>query len=475
MRGLTGFLVAVAALVAVAGCGGSVSNAGSAAGTGAASIAPANAVAYVGVVTDDGSEQWQALQTLLDRFPDGDKLLQGIADDLSDEGLDWQRDIRPALGPETAIVVLPGRNNAVVLTKPTLRAKLEALLNRTADSATTRSLDDGWVAAAETAATLDAFQAAVKQGTLADEDVFTEAVDRLPEGSVATVFVRPGVVAAATSSSTEMLGPLGVGLNRDLGFEWASAAVVPADDGLGVEGYAKLVEDPPASYEPKLLERVPADAVAVMSFHGGDKSVVSQLETGPLAPFLPSVQQSLGVSIGQILQLIDGENLIYVRPGLPIPEVTLALDVDDTTAATATVDTIVRRLGAPIENVTSGGLPAHAVRVQQVRITWGAADGIFVVSTAADALRPATGAKLVDAPSFQDAADKVQLGDTTSGFFYADMDQLMQLIEGIATLASEDVPPEVKRNVDPLDSLAFNGGADGNVVTLHGFLSVPAR
>src|SRR5215212_1800287 len=104
MRGLAGFFAAVAALVVVAGCGGSVSNAGSAAGTQAASIAPASAVAYVGVVTDDGSEQWQALQTLLGRFPDGDKLLQSIAYDLSDDGLDWQRDIRPALGPETAIV-----------------------------------------------------------------------------------------------------------------------------------------------------------------------------------------------------------------------------------------------------------------------------------------------------------------------------------------------------------------------------------
>src|SRR5438067_869901 len=122
--------VAAAVAIVTAGCGSAGASPGSVGG--AATVVPANAVAFVAASTDLSSSEWHSV---------GDVLLQGLQ---TRSQLDWTNDIRPALGDEVDIAVLPGKN-VVALTQPHDASKLTSLAARY--KLVTRSVGD-WTAIA---------------------------------------------------------------------------------------------------------------------------------------------------------------------------------------------------------------------------------------------------------------------------------------------------------------------------------------
>jgi hypothetical protein len=467
-------LVSLVAGLVLAGCGsGSTGGAGAPRSAGPAAVVPADAALYLGVVTDSGSAEWKQVEELLGRFPDGHKLLSLVADELSGEQIDWEQDVKPAIGDVSAIVLPKGSTDPIAITKPSLRAKLDALLGRSDMPTATKTLEDGWVAIAEKQATLDAYEHALDGPRLADDEEFADAIDGLPEDALGTFFVRPAALNVGGWSAypgTFTHSPLPGGL------DWLGAALTARDDGLALDGSARM-DSPPQGYEPTLLRRVPAGVVLALSFHGNQKAVDALTGSDALRQYLPMIEEALGVSLQDVLALLQGQGVVYVRPGLPIPEVTLAVETDDGDAATRTIDRIARKLGGTVETTDVDGVQAHLMRIQQVRITWAAFDGTLLVSTGANAIRDfrSGDAKLVDEASFERAAEKVGLGDETAGLAYVDMRRVTELIDGIAGLAGEDVPPELSRNLDPTESFAANASRDGDRVRFRGFLSVPSR
>ena len=113
-------LLALVALLALAACGGGENASSTGSDAAASSAAPADAIAFVDVSSDLDSAQWKQVQKLADRFPGKDAAVQKLLDSLGEENLDWKTDIEPALGPETAIVVIEvaGEPQVVGLTKP---------------------------------------------------------------------------------------------------------------------------------------------------------------------------------------------------------------------------------------------------------------------------------------------------------------------------------------------------------------------
>ena len=101
-RTLSTLLVASAALVAV-GCAGTAEPRGAVPQS--ASLAPADALAYATVTTDESSGQWQAAHRLIDRIPGArEDITTELADALAKEGLSWKDDVAPAIGPEVVVV-----------------------------------------------------------------------------------------------------------------------------------------------------------------------------------------------------------------------------------------------------------------------------------------------------------------------------------------------------------------------------------
>ena len=130
LRALAVMLVTGLAVVA-AGCGG---GSGGASSAGGAEIAPASSPLFISVNTDLGGDQITTFRMLLDKFPGSDGLLRMALAELEQKDVDFEQDVKPALGPELDIVLLdPGQGGetsdpeVVALVQPNAPAKRDAL------------------------------------------------------------------------------------------------------------------------------------------------------------------------------------------------------------------------------------------------------------------------------------------------------------------------------------------------------------
>ena len=169
-RLLLSLLVALLALpLAACGGGGGGGNGSSAttSGEGGAAIVPKTAPLLVRLDTTFDSPQWATLNTLLKKFPDGDKLLSGIAG----PGVDFEQDVNPALGPETDHFALNGADlqNKVFLgaTQPDDQAKFQSLLDKDKDKPVTEQIG-GWQVIADRRETIDRYKIARRAGVRRD-------------------------------------------------------------------------------------------------------------------------------------------------------------------------------------------------------------------------------------------------------------------------------------------------------------------
>src|SRR6187455_748116 len=92
-------VLAAALALSATGCGEESSP-----GAAGASVAPASSQVFVSVDTSFDSANWGAGRELLGKFPDGDRAVEWIVEELGGKGLDFEADVKPALGPETDFV-----------------------------------------------------------------------------------------------------------------------------------------------------------------------------------------------------------------------------------------------------------------------------------------------------------------------------------------------------------------------------------
>jgi hypothetical protein len=464
--------LALVALALLPGCGASEQAAGTTPES--ASLAPADAVAYVTLVTDRGSDEWRRAERLLDVFPFArDALLDGVQEQLAAEGLDWEEDVAPAVGPEL-VVVATAEQRPIILTQPRSVAKLDALLGKSDEPFVRETVGD-WTALAEQGSDLVQYRAALARGTLRDSDELRDALADLPEGALARAWIDVSAISSDLAAALEGSAP-----ELEAGVESVAAAISAEDDGLRLSLSMKTAEEVGGSYEPELFRRVPADAVVALSF-GGTQGVVDRLqESVDLQEVSEQVEGALGVSLDRVLDALRGEGVLYVRPGEDggIPEVTLALDPPDRDEALRTVDELAHRLAheldARVEPVRADDVELQRVAAEGVTLTYGEFDGMVLVTTASDV----TGAfredsdKLVDSDAFERAAERVGLEGRTGGFAYVDLDGLVSFLEG---LAGDELPAEARDALESLDSFILQNEADGDRSRLSGFVRIGDR
>jgi hypothetical protein len=474
-------LTALLAAVLVTACG---SRPAATETSASAEVAPKDAAVWVLLDTDAGSAQWKQLTALIERIPGAEQALSSI---LADEGLDWKRDVLPALGPEVVVTVPGGASQAVVLTQPEDAAKLAALVEKSGAAATAEV--GGWTAVGESRAALDAYLEALDDGTLADDADFQDAVAGLPEEAVARAYVDGsglgGFAGRAAQAGAGIAGagglPAAAGATAGLGRLALALSAEP--DGLRLTGNAELDGAAPASFAPTLLDRVPADALAAVVFRGGDL-VGSQLDSlGGSSPELRAqLETGLGISLDDVAELFAGQGVLYVRSGAPIPELTLALEGAGARGQQV-LGKLVQGLGglAAAFGGTSGGLkPVTAVEdgvevtrlaLGPVAISWASVGGTLVVTTGEGGIRAfrGDGPKLPGSAGFRRAAADVTLGERTSGFAYADVAGLAALLERVGDEKSSD---GLVAALGALDTLAVDTTAESGALRLDGFLRV---
>ena len=476
MRTSLALLATTVALVASA-CGGSSesTSGGTATAVGAASAAPASAALFLELNADLDSTQWQQVKGLADDIRAGKGLFKDFFDQAA-KGADWAA-VDAAFGPVLAIVVLEDGETAVVLTKPDDVEKLKSLLGEKGTSAVAREVGD-WTAVAQKAADLDAYEQALGKGTLADDEAFAAAMADLPPEVIVRVYTGgEGLGKALSTAAGEAgaadaaggaLGGLGIDPSAlsalgGAGALTSLAATVEASDGaLVVKGSLEGSEEAGAPYTPMFLEKIPGGVIAAAGWHGS-ADLLSQLRSNAgLADTVAQLETALGVTLDQLGPLLAGEGALYVRPGLALPEITVVLEVADGPAALATLDGIAKRLGGLTEGTTSDttvdGVPAKVLDLGIAKLTYAAVDGLLIATTSPTgitAFRDAGGDKLADDPLFAEAAGKAELGATTSGFVFADVAKVGELLGGLGGVLS--------------GALGGESGGSGSLVPAEGF------
>jgi hypothetical protein len=222
---------------------------------------------------------------------------------------------------------------------------------------------------------------------------------------------------------------------------------------------------------------VPADVIAFASFR---TNLEKTAQLPSVRPSLAPLTQILGTSPEPLLALFSGgEAAFYVRPGSPIPELTLVVAQQDPKAALARLDRFVRdvsaRFGTTVEQTTVDGVPAARVTVGgRFPVYYGVLDGRIVIS---DSLSGITGLKdggdkLADDKAFRAATSAAGMPDETTGFVYVNGPATMSLVDGFASVAGRPVPADVDANLRPLQSFVAYGTASPGELGLRAFLEI---
>ncbi len=456
--------MATAVALLGAGCGGGSASPASGGGTlgAGASVAPASSVAFVAIDSDLGSPQWQAVNALLAKIPQHDALLAKLRRSFERKTkLSWADDVRPALGPEIDLAVLPGgagaKPQAVLLTQPPDRAKLDALVHKLS-SARGRALVTGqvagWSVVAESRAGLDAVASAARH--LADNAVYREAIDKLAGDALVHAYAN-GAEAGKLVSALP-----GAAAGRTRQVVWAAADVVATDGGLRVDGFLRgePAGSPTEPYTSTLIRSIPAGALAVLDFQARHEAASRPAPSSPLSGAL----QRLGNALG-------GETALYVSPGTPIPAVTLVTQASDPQAVVDALNALLagaaKRPGGSGRGLDLGSL------FRSLHLSHAVVGSSLVVSTSQQAIEAFKGAgqKLADDGTFAEARSASGMPDRTSGFLYVNLKDALPVLQGLASLAGVDLTGGV--DLSALRTLtAYGTGSTGGVSGFTAFVEV---
>jgi uncharacterized protein DUF3352 len=461
-------LVLVAALVT--GCGsGSGSQRAETATTsaGGAEVAPKSSALLLRLNTAFDSPVWASLKSLLDKFPDGPQLLAGM----SGNGIDFDRDVKPALGPETDLVALTeqdvSKGTFVGLTQPKNPAKLDALLAKDKDRSVSEQIGD-WRVIADDRPAIDRFKRARNTGVLTDSDSYRSATKALPADALATLYLDGRVLTSTIAKQTQSgTGPV-PGLGR---IGWLAAAVTGKESGFALDLRLQGDEIEATPFAAGLPAEVPADVSFFLDFKGLDATLDELKRSPAVSQQLGQAAKALGGLLDELIALFKGEGAFYARPG---PEYTLVLNVAGEASARTTLDKLGTLVGAftqsAPEPVDVDGVSANKLSVEKESVFYAVFDGKVVVTNAESGIRALqSGPRLADSQAWRDAVAATAMPDETAGILYADVPRLVPLLE---RLNKKSFSTEVTRNLAPLSTGLLYGSVDGDVYSIKGFVSV---
>ena len=471
--------VALLALLVLplAACGGGGSKVSSGT-TGGGEVAPKSAPFLVRVDTSFASDQWRAFQALLAKFPDGKDVLAK----LGGQGVDFDQDVKPALGPETDIFALTqadAKNDVfLALTQPRNDAKLDSLLAKGTNHPVSEEIA-GWRVISDKRETIDRLKQARNGGTLADSQKFKDAMDALPADRVAAFYADGAAVARTAAKETNTgtgAGPV-PGTGR---IGWLSGALGAEDRGFTVDLRVQGDELEQTPFTAELPAQLPAGVSLLIDVKGLDATLEDLKRSPTVQQRLSEAEKSFGGLIDRAIALFKGETAFVVRPGAAgKSEVSLVVAVEDETQAQATIDQIATLLGAlgqqSPQPVQIAGVSAQKLALGKTSLFYAIFDGKLVISNAETGISGLkTGQRLESSQAWHDAADAAGLPDQTAGIVYADVTKLLPALEATQRSSSGQKPlsPMAKRNLEHVSSVMLYGTRDGDVLAGKGFVFV---
>jgi hypothetical protein len=420
---------------------------------------------FLAIDTDLDSSQWQTVNELANKFPDKQKAIDSIKQQLTKDGLDWEEDIKPALGPELDVVMLdlasPGKT--VALMQPKNQGAFEDAVRKGNAADPSNKLVykqfHGWTVVSDKQSAIDAFTQASDSAkrTLSEDKTFSSAMAKAGDGIVRGYVNGPRVMAEARKS----IGPDADSYFKKLGtLDWLLMTLRAKSDGIAwdttVHGTpGKAFKNVAVNGLDGSLEKlVPKDALLYLAFHGS-KGMLDGLGGNPILQQFGA--KGLDNTFRQLGTILEGENALYVRAAdtKGLPDVTFIASPRSGVDGAATLDRILNRyakeLGARPHRTTIAGVPARVICgcAWPVAVRYANVKGKLVVTDLplGIAFAQRGGKSLTNSQEYKDATSGVP--DSPQAVLYVDIHSTIPVIN---RFGGARIPAEVERNLKPLRS-----------------------
>ena len=441
---------------------------------------------FVVIDSDLRSSQWQTVNELANKFPDKQKAVDAIKQQLSKKGLDWKRDLEPALGPEMDVVMLDFAhpNETVALTQPQDEGAFERAVKKgnAIDPSSQLVYDKfhGWTVMSDKQAAIDAFERASDSSVrmLPEDGTFSSATRKSGDGILRAYVNGAQVMTAARNS----LGPDAGPYFKKLGtLDWLLMTLRAKSDGIAwdttVHGTPGKEFDKVSEHasDGSLQKLVPKDALLYLAFHGS-KGMLGGLGSNPILQ--QSGLKGLGDALQQLGRIMAGENALYVRaPGSSdLPEVTFIAAPEGGVDGAAALDRVLNRfakeLGGRPHRAVVAGVPVRVIGAGgRVTVQYANVKGKLVVTDLPSGIAFAKngGKVLTDSREYQNAARSSGLPAKPQVVLYVDIHSTIPLI---GRLGNGRIPASVERNLKPLRSAVEYAVSHSHEIQISFFLRI---
>jgi hypothetical protein len=380
----------------------------------AARLVPADALLYAHLATDPGRTQDARLQTLAGRFGTVQEGLRRLAMEFTPSagGLDFARDVRPWLGSEVAVALVPGaggRPVPMLLAAVRDRAGAEALLRRLGAASagayrgvalrrlpprTTAAFAGDFLVAGPEPAVRAAIDRSAGAGgpALAGSGLYRRAAERR-EGAGGLDVFAPAAGVRRLLDGRRGLAAVAARLLPAHGLEGISVQAGAEERGILVT--ARLLrargQAPPDAFTPTLADRAPANAAAWLALPGLDAAAGLLARTGGgsiLGSLREGLPQAAGVELDDLLAPLRGEAALTVTSGAAAPVFTLTARTSDEARTREDLaqlqEPLSRRLagGTTFAERDAGGAQTFSLPVTpELQPSYAVARGTVVAST----------------------------------------------------------------------------------------------
>lgn len=484
MRACAASLLACLALVA-AGCGGGGGGGNLPA---AAKVVPASAPVLISIKTDFSSAQFRNAVALLRKFPSALPALRQLS--AENGNLDFNRDVKPALGPEVDVVWLDfknGGNDVVGLTQPKHKAKFKALASKGSGETATGEVN-GWSVFADSQAKIDAFRRASSGDKLDGVGEFKDAMGKLDESAAVRAYVAGEPVQQAMDRALRS-GGAAPNLTHDVArMESISAAGLIEPDGIRVD--SALTTDPapsPKTVTPTLAGSLPSGALLyadTADLAGPTRTILRLVERSQpkFETQLHQVETILGVSLEKdVYPLLSQEEAFALYRGMPIPTIVFVSKTPDENRAREVLGHVLSlaKLSGTLDVSTStvGGVEVNDVSQPggSTHVLVAVGHGKLIVTTGRDTLSTlieGKGPKLADDSLYKQARADAKTPSKVVAMAYADLAHGLPFAFDVAMANGNVVPNEARANTEALSHALLYAEQDGNRFRLRGFLAI---
>jgi hypothetical protein len=452
--------------------------------TGAAAIVPAGALAYVNLSTDPSRPAVGRARTLAARFPDWPILATAARSRLDSivggpRAAGFTRDIRPWLGDEASLALVPARDGspqslvALEMSKPARArsfvtgagavpagayrgARLLAYPSGIELAFLGRYLVAGPAAAVRSA--IDAWRGPAR--SLARDPAYMRAAASEPPDRVLDAYLPAAGIRQLVVPRTGVAGAIGLLLDRPslqgaaISLSATSGGARVLMDTVGRAGASRSTAPSGASFSPTLQSVLPAGSTLMVDVPGLGRAAPVLLgaaaaagigaNIGPLLGRLGSALAAEGVNVHQIVSLFSGETAVAISPG-PTPALLIVARLRKAAAARSELAS----LEGPVSSLFSssgsdaiqvpelvdrqvGGATVHELQLGPgLQVNYTVTGGLFVLSTSVAAIDSVVqrSRSLAD-----DAAYKATVPDraqAVSSLVFGDVSRLLALGEQI--------------------------------------------